>query len=93
MALDEDVGWWGGEEGKDEGVGVVGVGGGVEGFFGRFGRGREGRIRGEMAMRVHSVIVGVPRVVARVGLDLELELELELDLEGGVWDWGRRMRQ
>ena len=45
----------------------------------------EGRVRGEMAMRVHSVIMGGPRVVGREGLDL--------DFEGGEGDWGRRMRQ
>ena len=44
LALDQDVGWCGGggEEGADEGVGVVGVGGGVEGFFWGFGRGAGG---------------------------------------------------
>ena len=51
--------------------------------------GGEGRVRGEMAMRVHSVILGVPRVVGREGLDLDLDM----DLEAGDWDWGRRMRQ
>lgn len=33
----------------------------------------EGRFLGEMAMRVHSVIVGAPRVVGIEGLDLDLE--------------------
>ena len=62
------------------------MGGSKGSFVGLEGE-REGRVLGEMAMRVHSVIVGVPRVVGREGLDLEL------DLEGVGWDWGSRMRQ
>ena len=63
--------------------------GGSKGSFVAFEGGREGRVLGEMAMRVHSVILGGPRVVGGEGLDL--------DLEGGDWDWdwdwGSRMRQ
>lgn len=33
----------------------------------------EGRVLGEMAMRVHSVIVGAPSVVGTEALDLDLE--------------------
>ena len=59
--------------------------GGSKGSFGALEGGLEGRVRGEMAMRVHSVSVGGPRVVGMEGVDL--------DLEGGDWDWGSRMRQ
>ena len=59
--------------------------GGSKGSFVALEGGLEGRVRGEMAMRVHSVSVGGPRVVGRGGLDFDLEV--------GRWDWGRRMRQ
>lgn len=63
--------------------------GGSKGSFVVVGVGFEGRGEGEMAMRVHSVRVGVPRVVV-VGREGE---DWGLDLEGGEGDWGRRMRQ